>query len=111
MLNQIDANRNNLSSSSKICILKYNKHLLKEGDEVIINTKLHKVEGCQLQRAYQACGTHLWFVINIVCGAIESQGGENTRYKRFRRFTHKKLLTEACCQSTCTINEMTRYCP
>jgi len=111
MLNQINANEHILSSSNAPCFVKYDKHLLKEGDGITIAKKLYKVENCKLQRAYHACGARLWFVINFVCEAIELQKRESKPYDRFRRFVQEKLLTEACCQSICTINEMTRYCP
>jgi hypothetical protein len=111
MLNKINGNQSISSSLNTPCSMEYDKHVLKEGDGIIITTKLYKIENCKLQRAYHVCGARLWFVINIVCEAIELKKRENKRYNRFRRFVQQKLLTEACCQSICTINEMTRYCP
>lgn len=117
IFNQTYAKEQTISSSLKTnCTLYHNNEILHEGDSIMIGTKLFKVEGCQLQRAYHACGTHLWAVINIVCGAIEVHKGKSKNYRhssnrRFRRFTRENLLIEACCLTTCTINEMTRYCP
>jgi len=109
---QIDANGNITSTDlNKTCSLKYGRRLLKEDDTIIIQTKIYKVENCRLQRAYHTCGTDLWFMINIVCGAIESDKEENIFNLRLRRFTRQKLLVEACCLSACTVREMTRYCP
>ncbi|CAF0916580.1 unnamed protein product [Adineta steineri] len=109
--NQSDANQNATSIADKTCNLKYGRWLLKEGKEVTMNGKLYKVEDCQLQRAYQACSTHLWFMLNIVCGAIETQKGKHRYNNPVRRFTEEKLLSEACCENSCTVAELARYCP
>ncbi|CAF0749198.1 unnamed protein product [Rotaria sp. Silwood1] len=93
------------------CTLKYGKRLLKEGNEISINGKLYKVEECQLQRAYQTCGPHLWHIINIVCNAIDQHKNKNRLGSLVRRFSQEKLLSEACCLNSCTVSEMTRYCP
>ena len=108
----IDANED-LSSTSvnKTCALKFGRRILKEEETILIHTKLYKVENCRLQRAYHSCGTDLWFMINIVCGAIESDKEDNVSNLRARRFTRQKLLVEACCLNACTVREMTRYCP
>jgi hypothetical protein len=108
---QSNAGRILLPTLNVNCTLKYGHRLLNEGERVTIKGKLHKVEECNLQRAYQTCGTHLWFMLNIVCEAIEVQKGRNRLPSRFRRFAEEKLLTEACCDSSCTVAEMTRYCP
>lgn len=112
IVNQSTAiNEQIISSLNKNCTLKYNNEILNEGDSVMIITKLFKVESCQLQRAYHACGPHLWGVINIVCEAIELNRKNSKHHNRLRRFTREKLLIEACCLTTCTINEMARFCP
>ncbi|CAF1688648.1 unnamed protein product [Adineta ricciae] len=104
--------QNSSLSLDKSCKVKYGKQVLKEGKELSIKGKLYKVEDCHLQRAYQACGTHLWFMLNIVCGAIESQKVKPTRsLPRARRFTQEKLLSDACCENSCTVAELARYCP
>ena len=82
-----------------------------EGEDVTINRKLYKVEDCRLQRAYQACGTHLWFMLNIVCEAVQAQKSKTNRASLYRRFTQEELFSDACCLKICTIAEMTRYCP
>jgi hypothetical protein len=102
-------NQNILSSSKKNCVLRHDDSLLKEGDEVAIITKLYKVENCQLQRAYQACGAQLWVAVNIVCEGIDEQKHKYTN--RFRRFSQEKLLIESCCLRTCTVHEMAQFCP
>lgn len=93
------------------CTVRHGKRLLREGSQIAINKKLFKVENCQLQRAYQTCGPHLWYIVNIVCQAIDSQNGRYSRVSRKRRFAEEKLLSDACCQTSCTVTEMTRYCP
>jgi hypothetical protein len=112
MFNPIDANEGTTAPSfNKNCTVRHGLQLLKEGEDITINRKLYKVEDCHLQRAYQACGTHLWFMLNIVCEAVEVQKGRNRIPSRFRRFAEEDLFSEACCQKICTVAEMTRYCP
>jgi hypothetical protein len=111
IVNQTNANRNAASSLTKTCTVKHGEESLKEGDGIMIDTKLYKVEGCRLQRAYHVCSTDLWFVVNFVCEAIELYKPKKSSLHRLRRFSQEKLLSEACCQSTCTVHEMTRYCP
>ncbi len=108
LFNPLDANEN---SSDKTCNLKYGKRLLKEGREVSINGKLYKVEDCKLQRAFHGCGTHLWFMLSIVCDGIKLQKEKDKYRNRIRRFTQEKLLSEACCEHSCTVTEISRYCP
>lgn len=93
------------------CIVEHNGQKLHEGDIIDITGKYYKVEDCGLHRAYHACGTHIIFIINIVCQAVEQHRTAPPSEKRFTRFAQQKLLTEACCQNLCTVSEMTRYCP
>ncbi len=92
------------------CTVDHDGHKLTEGDSIDLDGKLYKVEDCELHRAYHACGTHILFIINIVCHALEKHKIIPHK-KRFPRFIKQKLLTEACCQHVCTVSEMTRYCP
>ncbi len=92
------------------CIIEHDGQKLNEGDSIDITGKFYKVEDCQLQRAYHACGTDIIYIINLVCQAIEQQNIIPSK-KRISRFVQQKLLTEACCQNLCTVSEMTRYCP
>jgi hypothetical protein len=111
LIDQSTGNRILPLSSNSNCLFQHGNEILKEGEKTLVNGKLYKVEECQLQRAYQTCGTHLWFMINIVCEAIDKQKNRHRHYSRNRRFAEEKLLSEACCDHACTINEMTRYCP
>ncbi|UJR32879.1 hypothetical protein I4U23_020340 [Adineta vaga] len=111
LFSQTAANQNISSTLDKTCNVRVGKRLYKEGKEVSLNGKLYKVEDCHLQRAYQACGPHLWFMLNIVCGALESQKDKTKRHTHERRFTEEKLLTDACCENSCTVTELARYCP
>ncbi|CAF0916561.1 unnamed protein product [Adineta steineri] len=110
-VNQNGGHPTPLSSLNINCTVQHDTHSLTEDEKVTIRGKLFKVEDCNLQRAYQACGTQLWFMLNIVCGAVESQKQGRKFKNHHRRFAQEKLLSEACCQNTCTITEMTRYCP
>ena len=94
------------------CTINHQGHQLIDGQSIELNGKIYKMEDCSLQRAYHACGTHLLFIINIVCRAVEHKKSTKdlNQSKYNRRFSRKKLLTEACCQTLCTVNEMTRYC-
>ena len=98
------------ASKDENCVVEHNGQKLSEGDSIDIKGKFYKVEDCALHRAYHACGTHIIFIINIVCQAVE-QHRLNPNKKRYSRFAQQKLLTEACCQNLCTVSEMTRYCP
>lgn len=111
MFNQANGGRVLSPTASDTCKLEHGGKFLNEGEKIMVNGKLYKVEECHLQRAYQTCGTHLWFMINIVCEAIDVQKQKNKHFSRFRRFAQEKLLTDACCESSCTVAEMTRYCP
>lgn len=111
VFNQANCGRVPSSIPNEACSLEHGNRLLSEGEKVMVNGKLYKVEDCHLQRAYQTCGTHLWAIINIVCEAIDVQKQKNKHSNRFRRFAQEKLLTDACCENSCTVAEMTRYCP
>ncbi|CAF1655477.1 unnamed protein product [Rotaria magnacalcarata] len=105
------AKQYNSPSTDGNCTIKFGKRLLREGDEISINRKLYKVEDCQLKRAYQTCGPHLWYAISIVCKGIDLPEGKSNAMARIRKFTEEKLLSDACCLTACTVSEMSRYCP
>jgi len=100
-----------LSSANGDCTMDYDGRLLKEGESIEIRGKLYKMEDCGLHRAYHACGTYLLQMVSIACEAVQQQKQKNLNTNRFRRFLKSKLLTEACCETLCTVAEMTRYCP
>ncbi|CAF1595079.1 unnamed protein product [Rotaria magnacalcarata] len=110
LLTQSAWSKFDVPSSKPNCSVQHNGQKLSEGDNIDVHGKFYKVEDCELHRAYHACGTHVLFIINIVCQALEKHK-INASKQRFSRFVKQKLLTEACCQSLCTISEMTRYCP
>jgi hypothetical protein len=110
LLAQNISSETNIPSQDDKCVIEHNGEKLNEGDIVDIQNKIYKVEDCQLHRAYHVCGTHIIFIINIVCEAIEQYQIMSSK-TRFTRFVQQKLLTEACCQNLCTVSEMTRYCP
>ncbi|CAF5189284.1 unnamed protein product, partial [Rotaria sp. Silwood1] len=99
---------NNVNSN---CTKEHEGRLLKEGESVEKNGKLYKMENCTLHRAYHACGTYLLQMVSIACEVVTQQKHKNLNSNRFRRFLRRKLLTEACCQTLCTVAEMTLYCP
>ena len=102
----VDLNEN----KTNICQFNYQGNILSEGQSIEINGKIHKIENCLLHRAFHVCGRHLFNVLNILCQALHLPTTK-TKQKRFRRFLRQKSLTEACCQTVCTIHEMSRYCP
>ena len=109
--NQNVWSRTILSSINVNCTMDYDGRRLKEGESVEIKGKLYKMEDCNLHRAYHACGSNLLQMVSIACEVVERQKQTDLNKKRFRRFIQRKLLTEACCQTLCTVAEMTRYCP
>jgi len=100
-----------LSSINVNCTINHDGYLLKEGESVEIRGKLYKMEDCGLHRAYHACGSYLLQMVSIACEVVQRQKQTMPSKKRFRRFLRRKLLTEACCETLCTVSEMTRYCP
>lgn len=91
------------------CSIKHSGRNLTEGQSLEILGKIHKVERCSLQRAFHACGTHLVHMLNILCQMIDNDS-KRQKSKQSRRFVRAKSLSDACCLSVCTINEMSRYC-
>jgi hypothetical protein len=110
LLSQNIWSETNIHRREDNCVVKFRGQNLHEGDTMDVKGKYYKVEDCQLQRAYHACGTHIIVMLNIVCEAVERHKKIPSN-ERFSRFIRQKLLTEACCQSLCTVSEMTRYCP
>ena len=110
-VHQIDSQTTRLPPVNSNCTVTYNEQLYRETEAILIGKKLYKIEDCQIQRAYQACGTPLWFMMQVVCGSVEKQRKKQKNKIRFRRFTQEKLLTDSCCVHLCTIQEMSRYCP
>lgn len=100
-----------ISKKETNCFVEHNGQKLHEGDSVEINSKFYKVEDCALHRAFNACGPHIIYIVNIVCQAVEQHRSSSAGKNRVTRFAQQKLLTEACCQNLCTVSEMTRYCP
>ena len=75
-----------------------------------VKGKIFKVEQCKLHRAFNACGKNLLGMINLVCSSFQ-RNEQKRKEVRTRRSVRPKVLTDACCESLCTISEMTRYCP
>jgi hypothetical protein len=101
-----------ISSGKNVnCTMNYDGQLLKEGQSIEIKGKLYKVEECALQRAYHACGSYLMQMVSIACELVGPQKQKRIDTNRVSRFIQRKLLTEACCETLCTVIEMTRYCP
>src|SRR5690348_3006200 len=87
VINQTNGSRFLSASLHGNCTIEHESRLLNEGEKITIKGKLFKVEECHLQRAYQTCGYHLWYMINVVCEAIETQKQKNGRgHHRFRKF-------------------------
>ena len=100
------------SGQNLTCTMNYDGHSLKESQSVEIKGKLYKVEDCVLQRAYHACGSYLLQMVSIACEILDQQKQRKLNHNlRLKRFIPRKLLTEACCETLCTVTEMTRYCP
>ncbi|CAF1123760.1 unnamed protein product [Adineta steineri] len=99
------------SSVNTNCTINYNGHVLKDGESIEVRAKFYKMEDCGLHRAYHACGTYLLQMVSIACEVVDQQKQKPIISNRFRRFLRRKLLTEACCETLCTVSEMTRYCP
>ena len=102
----------NVVSANTSCTVTHRGHVLTEGESTEIDGKIYKVEDCAVQRAFHACGTHLYHVIQLVCQLVDERKHQTKKSRtRRRRFSRRKTVTEACCLSVCTVPEMTRYCP
>ncbi|CAF3760910.1 unnamed protein product [Rotaria socialis] len=110
IFNENVSSRSISSSINVNCTYNHDGRHLKEGESIEIKGKLYKIEDCDLHRAYHACGTYLLQMVSIACEAVEQQKTNKVDKKRFRRFLQRKLLTDACCHTLCTVAEMTRYC-
>ncbi|CAF0954624.1 unnamed protein product [Adineta ricciae] len=93
------------------CTVEYDGNLLTEGQTIEMKSKLYKVEDCGIHRAYHACGVYLLQMVSIACDILRRDVRSLPATKRVRRSVRRKLLTEACCETLCTVAEMTRYCP
>ncbi|CAF4039038.1 unnamed protein product [Adineta steineri] len=100
-----------LPSTNNNCTVEYDGHLLEEDQVIEIKGKLYKVEDCALQRAYNACGMYLLQMVSIACNVIQNEKHKVPSKRRVRKSLRRKLLTEACCETLCTVAEMIRYCP
>ena len=97
------------STSANSCTVNFQGNTYVEGEVIIgAGIKRYKVEDCQIHRAYQGCGTALWFMVNAVCSRIANASRKTHQH---RRFISEQLLTYSCCSHFCTIFEITRYCP
>lgn len=110
LLNDNVMSRSISSSKNVNCTVNYDGRYLNEGESMEIKGKIYKVEDCGLHRAYHACGTYLLQMVSIACEVVGQQKQKTIEKKRFRRYLPRKLLTEACCETLCTVTEMTRYC-
>ena len=113
------------TTMARNCSLQVDGRSIVNGESIEMNGKIYKMEECQLDRAYHACGQHLLTILSIVCEILhhEKQIDRTTNsvsstprppsssHHIEKRFSRRKLLTEACCLNLCTVQEMTRYCP
>ncbi|CAF3779202.1 unnamed protein product [Adineta steineri] len=100
-----------LPSTNNNCTVEYDGHLLEEDQVIERKGKLYKVEDCALQRAYNACGMYLLQMVSIACDVIQNEKHKVPSKRRVRKSLRRKLLTESCCETLCTVAEMIRYCP
>jgi hypothetical protein len=110
------------------CLVEYEGQFLTENTVLQIRRKLYRVEECQLERVFHACGPNLLLMLNVVCRAVEKQQTTTLpspvesrrqtissadipiRYLRPRADKTPRVITESCCENLCTISELTRYC-
>lgn len=93
------------------CTMDIDGRQLVNGESVELKGKIYKMEECRLERAYHACGRHLFKILHIVCDALRHERQMKNSHRIQKRFSRRKLLTDACCLALCTVHEMTRYCP
>ncbi|CAF0724341.1 unnamed protein product [Rotaria sordida] len=117
------------------CVVEYNDQYLTENSLVQIRKKLYRVEDCLLERVFHACGPNLLLMLNVVCRIVEQHQTTTTPpplpsvqqrtmsapalfFRRIyptinripREIKASRMITESCCESLCTLSELTRYC-
>lgn len=122
------------------CLVEYNGQFLTENTVIQIRKRLYRVENCVLERVFHACGPNLLLMLNVVCRVIEQTTTTSTpstattppatnfqhdamssaasffhrKYPHLSRLSRAsktpRVITESCCESLCTISELTRYC-
>ena len=105
------------------CFVEYDGKLLAETSLIKIRRKVFRVEECELERVYHACGPNLLLMLGVVCRFFEKDKSLNAipNFKRqasssilpqFDSMTDrgKGVITESCCENRCSISELTRYC-
>ncbi|CAF2335304.1 unnamed protein product [Rotaria sp. Silwood2] len=114
------------------CVVEYNDQYLIEKSVIQIRKKLYKVEDCLLERVFHACGPNLLLMLNVVCRVVEQYQTTTPLpsvqqrtipasalffrriYPTINRMPREnrasRVITESCCESLCTLSELTRYC-
>lgn len=110
VLVRVESGRRSVPRISPNCTVNYNGQTYGEGEVFGSLMKRHKIEHCQVQRAFQACGSALWYMVNLVCSRLERYSPLSGRQRR-RRYSSEMLLTDSCCSQFCTLHEISRYCP
>ncbi|CAF3344350.1 unnamed protein product [Rotaria sp. Silwood1] len=117
------------------CVVEYGGQYLTEKSVIQIRKKLYRVEDCLLERVFHACGPNLLLMLNLVCRVVEQHQTTTTTtpvpsirqrttptsplffrriYPPIDRMTRanrvSRVITESCCESLCSLSELTRYC-
>lgn len=111
------------------CAVEYGGQYLTEKSVIQIRKKLYRVENCLLERVFHACGPNLLLMLNVVCRVVEKSQAMTTTtpltavrrdttpaipsvlYRLYPRASKTpRVITESCCESLCTISELSRYC-
>ena len=105
------------------CYVQFNDRLIPENGTVQVRRKYYRVENCQLERVFHACGPNLLLMLSVVCRvvdqhisgnsasrltrAVESSMSHSSYYEANRSAS---MITESCCENLCSVAELTRYC-
>ena len=101
------------------CFVDYEGKLFAEQQVMRIGKKMYRVEDCLFERVFHACGSHLLYILNIVCRLAEQPASVRAVSFNTKRDTAAfdengkqapRIISESCCDNLCNISELTRYC-
>ena len=106
------------------CYVQFNDRLIPENGTVQVRRKYYRVENCQLERVFHACGPNLLLMLSVVCRVVDQHtssqaalrltraGDSSMSHVSYRDANRSaRMITESCCENLCSIAELTRYCP
>ena len=102
------------------CFVEYESKLFAEQQVMRSGKKMYRVEDCLFERVFHVCGSHLLYMLNIVCQSVKKQPASsvavsfNTKRDALALDENGKqsprMARWSCCKNLCSISELTQYC-